>query len=522
MDSLIVIRSNRIYKKDLDCSTVVLITDAINEYNSIKRYAHKTYVNELRYPEDKADKSLFFKVKDKYPETYTYILNSAINEAKAAHKSCDELVKDCRANTKERLNKTNKKQKKTIKYLQTLLDVKNACVEHSQSLDKAKVRFPKKQRTFKILPDGTIFVYKGKGKKRHIAYTFDNIVDFECQYLTPEIRRVKSRIGLLQSKINRCQSRIDLYNHKDYDTDYIKAVQFGSRKLRKQAQTDKKKKQKYNQQRNKIFTVSGRCDSKNGNFVFSYDTSLHLLTVKLKPGTQISLNASFPYGQNILTDYYAKQRYVISEHLKGSPITYSIEDLGDYYIVKCMVETESEVTNYNKSDGVIGIDTNLGFFSVCETNAAGQPILFNDYHYEWHKKSSNQIKNNICNMVKELITYADSTHKPIVIEDLKFKGNKKLSDYNDKKSKNFKSNMFAYHKTLEALKSAANKHHIEVYIVSPQYTSLIGKVKFMPYYKRSVHQMAALTIARRCLELSETIPKRYTYEDWKELYTQTK
>ena len=82
--------------------------------------------------------------------------------------------------------------------------------------------------------------------------------------------------------------------------------------------------------------------------------------------------------------------------------------------------------------------------------------------------------------------------------------------------------MFAYYKMLEALKSAANKHHIEVYIVSPQYTSLIGKVKFMPYYKRSVHQMAALTIARRCLELSETIPKQYAYKDWKELYTQTK
>lgn len=520
VNSLIAIRSNRIYKKDLDESTIALITESINEFNSIKHFAHKTYVNELRYPDDKRDKSLFLSVADRYPETYTYIVNTAIVEAKAAQKSCDELLQDCQANTKARLNKTRKKQKDTQKYLKLLLDVKSSCIECSQSLDKSKAKFPKRQRTFKILPNGTVFVYKGK--KHQIEHIFDNVVDFECQYLTPEIKRVKARIGLLQSKINRCQSKIDLYSHKGFDTKYIQAVQFGSRSLRKQALTDKKKKQEYIHRRNKIFMVSGRCDSKNGNFVFSYDESLHLLTVKLSPDTQISLNVSFPYGQDIVNDYYAKQRDVIAKKLKGKPITYSIEDLGAYYIVKCTLEPESEVTNYCKSDGVIGIDTNLGFFSVCETNADGQPVRFEDYRYEWKKKSSNQISNNICNMVRDLIQYAETTHKPIVIEDLKFKSGKKISDYSNKKIKNFKSNMFAYRKMIEALKSAARKHHIEVCIVSPQYTSFIGKTKFMPYYKRSIHQMAALTIARRCLEMSETIPKQYAATDWKDLYTQTK
>ena len=48
----------------------------------------------------------------------------------------------------------------------------------------------------------------------------------------------------------------------------------------------------------------------------------------------------------------------------------------------------------------------------------------------------------------------------------------------------------------------------EVCQVNPAYSSVIGRVKFMERYGLSVHQAAALVLARRLLGCSERIPRR--------------
>jgi hypothetical protein len=80
--------------------------------------------------------------------------------------------------------------------------------------------------------------------------------------------------------------------------------------------------------------------------------------------------------------------------------------------------------------------------------------------------------------------------------------------------------MFAYRQMSDYLIESAKSKGVEVYFVKPMYTSFIGKKKFMPYYKRSIHQMSALSIARRTLfNKEESIPKRYKgCSSWKELY----
>lgn len=52
-----------------------------------------------------------------------------------------------------------------------------------------------------------------------------------------------------------------------------------------------------------------------------------------------------------------------------------------------------------------------------------------------------------------MIDIAIQTHKPIVIEKLKFKGSKKIKDYNSNKNKNFTGNMFMYNKIISTLQS---------------------------------------------------------------------
>ena len=81
--------------------------------------------------------------------------------------------------------------------------------------------------------------------------------------------------------------------------------------------------------------------------------------------------------------------------------------------------------------------------------------------------------------------------------------------------------MFAYHKMVNALMASAKRNGIEVYEVDAMYTSLIGKEKYQPYYKRSIHQMAALAIARRAMYTyrTESIPNKYQdCSSWQEVY----
>ena len=59
------------------------------------------------------------------------------------------------------------------------------------------------------------------------------------------------------------------------------------------------------------------------------------------------------------------------------------------------------------------------------------------------------------------------------------------------------------------LSSRGYREGVEVHQVNPAYSSVIGRVKFMERYGLTVHQAAALVLARRLLGCSERIPRRW-------------
>jgi hypothetical protein len=67
---------------------------------------------------------------------------------------------------------------------------------------------------------------------------------------------------------------------------------------------------------------------------------------------------------------------------------------------------------------------------------------------------------------------------------------------------------FAYHQTKQCLKAAAGRAGVEVMEINPAYTSTIGAVNYAHRYGISVHQAAAIAIARRSMGLSERPAKR--------------
>ena len=499
--------SNRIYKSDLDDSVVSALSELMQEYSSVLHFAYADIVRRAR---DKAKgktspfESLYFKVKDKYPSVITYLRNTAIREAESTHSARLELLKNEKNVVLKRLSNTKQKLKKAE-------EQRNKLLKYKEMLINGNLVFDNKQRTFK--KDGDkVLVFREKNHKRQLVAVYENEYLFECSFLQPKLNALRTRIGLLKCKINKLEERLSFFNNH-----YIPAVQFGTKRLRRQGIKDETKQQEYLRKRSNRFAVSGRADSKVGNFVFSYDTDSNSLKIYLGKSVGVITipTVVFPYGQDKIINYYSKQRLEINQ-----PITFSVEDKDKYYIIKCELKEESPDCNYSKADGVIGVDCNLGFYSVCETTGDGSLKQSGDYVYEWKQKTRNQTKYNIEQTAKAVVDIAVSTHKPLVIERLKFSTKDKLSNYNDNSLKNFNRNMFAYDKMIYALKARAAKEGVGVFEVNPVYTSFIAKMKYVPYYKRSIHQLAALVIGRRCLfpYRNEKLPKNEKTSSWSELY----
>ena len=67
---------------------------------------------------------------------------------------------------------------------------------------------------------------------------------------------------------------------------------------------------------------------------------------------------------------------------------------------------------------------------------------------------------------------------------------------------------FSYGKVRACFISRGCRQGVEVFQVNPAFSSIIGRVTFIERYRLSVHQAAALVLARRLLGCSERIPRR--------------
>ena len=157
--------------------------------------------------------------------------------------------------------------------------------------------------------------------------------------------------------------------------------------------------------------------------------------------------------------------------------------------------------------GVIGVDINQDHLAVTETDASGNPINSFKIALELDGLSSNARENLINHKVLELVNYARERGKDLVIEELNFAKKKRELGvlYGPDYARMLSS--FAYRQISDRIIASAYFRGVKVHIVNPAYSSLIGRFKFSERYGLSVHQAAALVIARRYLGLSERLPK---------------
>ena len=178
---------------------------------------------------------------------------------------------------------------------------------------------------------------------------------------------------------------------------------------------------------------------------------------------------------------------------------------------KFLVIASNEVNivpmEFNDNNGVIGIDSNPDGIAMVETDKSGN-ILNHKYILKQRIQfaEENKRKYDICILAKEVVEFAKSKNKPIILEQLEFKQKdqktNKFKTVRQKKFRRMKSN-FLFRKIIEAIKSRALKEKVAVKEVNPAFTSILGQLKYQKMYSLNRHTSAALVIGRRGMDIKE-------------------
>ena len=156
--------------------------------------------------------------------------------------------------------------------------------------------------------------------------------------------------------------------------------------------------------------------------------------------------------------------------------------------------------------GAIGVDLNADHLAVAETDVSGNCLNAWRVPLVTYGRSTHQAEALIGDAVAGVVEYAREAGKPIVIERLDFRHKKAALEGQPRRYSRMLSS-FSYGKVKAYFISRGYRQGVEIHQVNPAYSSVIGRVKFMERYGLSVHQAAALVLARRLLGCSERIPR---------------
>ena len=190
----------------------------------------------------------------------------------------------------------------------------------------------------------------------------------------------------------------------------------------------------------------------------------------------------------------------------GQAISYRFkrDDKGWRVFVTTQMVEAPVVTD--RSRGAIGVDLNADHLAVCETDASGNYVHSYRVPLVTYGKTQRQAEALIGDAAASVVAYAREAGKPIVLEKLDFRQKKAVLEGECPRYSRMLSS-FSYAKVRACFLSRGIRQGVEVYQVNPAFSSVMGRVKFMERYGLSVHQAAALVLARRFLGCSEGIPR---------------
>ena len=191
----------------------------------------------------------------------------------------------------------------------------------------------------------------------------------------------------------------------------------------------------------------------------------------------------------------------------GHAISYRFKRDGKGWRVFAATDMMDVAVVTDQRRGAIGVDLNADHLAVTETDPSGNYVNAFSVPLVTYGKSQHQAEAIIGDAVASVVAFAREAGKPIVIERLDFRQKKAALEGESRQYSRMLSS-FSYGKIKAYFLSRSYRQRVEVHQVNPAFSSVIGRVKFMERYGLSVHQAAALVLARRLLGCSERIPRR--------------
>ncbi|KXB06495.1 hypothetical protein AKJ53_00025 [candidate division MSBL1 archaeon SCGC-AAA382F02] len=293
-----------------------------------------------------------------------------------------------------------------------------------------------------------------------------------------EINSRYRRGGYFRAKINY-KSVLELVEAGNLESP--EKVVFGGRENLKKRERGKISNEEWKRLRNNQLYSRGD-KSKGGN--------LNLRFVKRNDRLYLRVNTG---GREwIYTPAYlppkARKRVLEGEEAYGVRI---LRENGSYGLRVNFEENHEPEVGFEK--GSVGVDFNHRTIDLAVTNEQGQ---FKDSKMIECPGITASRKNKrewlIGSYAKEVVEYAKYWNRGLVLEKLEDVARGRRNQHE-----------FTYNKFLEAVKRRAEREGVEVREVNPAYTSVIGRRKYAPYYHITIHQAAALVVARRGQGFSE-------------------
>lgn len=480
-----IVNSTRIYKSNVSHNDNALLKQYLYDFNSAKHLSFCLLKKETELPT-----SLHLYIKNKY-QFDDYLTNSAIREAKALLKAQKQLQKYYLKMNKKKIIHTEKEIQKHYKeiddFCNCLQKIRIASIKHKD------LKLPKKYNKFVHYYQGKFQVFHNK---KHIKTL--NPYDYEL-YLKQQIHNLKNRNHMLSYRLNRLYQKQENLSHS------LPSLVFGSKKLFKSQYTRPRNSwyQEFYHKRNYQMQISGRCDAKQGNFVFHYQND----EVTIKLGKQhISVPCDFPFMKGELQEAL----------LQPQATAWSIINKGRYYLLQAVITLPEKAINYCTSEGTVGIDINVNHIALSETDNKGNMVHQQVFPYDLKHKTTNQRNHILRNVIKQVMQVCVDCEKPLIMENLDTEDSKVTLAYSNKR-RNQQFSEFAYQKITDFIHSRAYKDNVYVKMVNPAYTSQIGKMKYMKQKGLSIHIAASYVIARRGMNYKEKVPSALMNDKLKHL-----
>ena len=509
------ISSNRIYLDDsiLDNNSINQINDTIDKYNSIRFSVYNLiilkYLDVAKYNKILGDRSIHVYVKKEY-DISDYCANTLVRWAEGLIKTQITNNKEYIKQYEEQLKDVRKNIKDKQKILDSLIELRNCLLTARTFLltsndNKTKKKINKELtrivKNIKFDNNEAIVSIPFTNKKEHYR-----LYRFEYKYLNPKIKNLKNQISQhkyrennLNNKIKRCGT--------------LKRSIFGSKSFMKKYVRGEFNKTDFHDKKYNYYEISGRCDARYGNYVFkpTYNTETNSFdfNITLIDNVVITVNnIKFPYKQEELIKLLNKD----TNDGKMWPICFRLDrkkDLNNryYFQIKATfdIECTTKYINTDTSTGIFAIDFNYGHLDVTELDAKGNLISTKTIYYDL-EFNSKQNELSLRKALDEVAELACLQHKIIAVENINtYKSNFKANKNKHKQRVlNYTLHRLPYSRFLEIVDFLRIKYNIDIIIVNPAFTSIIGKLKYSYKYKLSTHIAASYVIGRRALGFADS------------------